>query len=442
MVVLIVDNDLREVQNLSSFLRDQGHLPIATDSVKSATHLAKREMPGLVLINLNGQAATVIDFIEFSQILQPQPYVIVMTPRPRLEDAVMAMKKGAYDFWVKPLSAERLGKTIGVLEPPSGRASKGIDHASPDIITQDPSMLRLKAMVRKVAASNATVFIQGESGTGKELIARFIHRHSKRKEKPFIALNCAALPETLLESELFGHEKGAFTGAIKAREGKFELANSGTLLLDEVTEIPYHLQAKLLRVLQESEVDRLGGRHSIPVDVRVLATTNLNMDDALKEGRFRKDLYYRLNVIPIKIPPLRDRPDDILLLSSHLIAEYNELHGGCVRDISPDAKRKLQRHAWPGNVRELQNVIQRAVLLSSESSLTPEHLVFDNEESADTALNDPNLSLMPISEMEKRMIHKALDTVDGNRTRAAEILGISVRTLRNKLNEYRQEHGI
>ncbi len=440
MVVLIVDDDLGEVKHLSCLLRDQGHLPIATDTLKSAMNLAKRDTPGLVLVNMNGEPRPVMELIEMSLILQPQPPVIVMSRKPRLEDAVMAMKKGAYDFWVKPVSGERLSKMIGLFESKPHRPSRSSEGTSLDIITQDPAMVRLKAIVQKVAASNATLFIQGESGTGKELFARYIHRHSKRKEKPFVALNCAALPETLLESELFGHEKGAFTGAIKTKEGKFELANTGTLLLDEVTEIPYHLQAKLLRVLQESEVDRLGGRHPVPVDVRVLATTNLSMEEALKEKRFRKDLYYRLNVIPIKIPPLRERPGDILLLSSHLVEKYNQLHGGSVMEISGEAKKKLQNHPWPGNVRELQNVIQRAVLLAGETSLTLEHLIFDNGEAQDDSPSE--MALMPISEMEKKMIHKALGTVDGNRTRAAEILGISVRTLRNKLNEYRQAQGL
>lgn len=439
MVVLIVDHDLAEVKHLSSALRGRGHLPIATDTARSAMNLARRDTPGLVLVNMNGEPGPVLELIEMTQSLQPQPPVVVMSLKPRLEDAVMAMKKGAYDFWVKPLSGERLGKVIDLFESKASRPSRSSDGPSLDIISQDPSVLRLKAIVQKVAPSNATLFIQGESGTGKELFARYVHRHSKRREKPFVALNCAALPETLLESELFGHEKGAFTGAIKTKEGKFELANTGTLLLDEVTEIPYHLQAKLLRVLQESEVDRLGGRHPVPVDVRVLATTNLSTEEALNENRFRKDLYYRLNVIPIKIPPLRDRPGDILLLTTHLIAKYNHLHGGSVVEISAEARKKLQNHPWPGNVRELQNVIQRAVLLAGETSLTPEHLIFDNGE---VACDSPSeMALMPISEMERKMIHKALDTFDGNRTRAAEILGISVRTLRNKLNEYRLAQG-
>ena len=439
MVVLIVENDLREAQLLSSFFQARGHLPLTTDTVKSATGLFRKESPSLVMLSLNGNAAQAMDFIELTQSLDPPPPIIIMTRKPRLEDAVEAMRRGAHDFWVKPIGTDRLAKTMELMEPRSSKGPAPAESPSSPIITQDPQVQRIKAMAKRIAASNATVFIQGESGTGKELFARYIHLQSGRKDKPFVGLNCAALPETLLESELFGHEKGAFTGAIKTKEGKFELANTGTLLLDEVTEIPVHLQAKLLRVLQESEVDRLGGKHPVPVDVRVIATTNLAMEESLKEGRFRKDLYYRLNVIPLKIPALRERPGDIALLSEHFVRKYSQVHGTPPTEISPEAFAKLQAHPWPGNVRELQNVIQRAVLFCADGRLTPEHLLFDNE---DTPVEQGEMSLMPLSEMEKLMIHKALSAVEGNRTRAAEILGISVRTLRNKLNEYRQEQGV
>lgn len=439
MVVLIVENELKEAQSLSSFFQARGHLPISTDTVKSATGLFKKESLGLVMLSLNGNASQAMDFMEMTQSLTPQPPVIIMTRKPRLEDAVEAMRRGAHDFWVKPVCPDRLARTIELFEPKSTKSPASVDSPSSPIITQDAQVMRIKAMAKRIAASNATVFIQGESGTGKELFARYIHLQSGRKENPFVALNCAALPETLLESELFGHEKGAFTGAIKTKEGKFELADTGTLLLDEVTEIPVHLQAKLLRVLQESEVDRLGGRHPVKVDVRVIATTNLAMEESLKEGRFRKDLYYRLNVIPLKIPSLRERPGDIALLSEHFARKYSQVHGTPVMEISPEALGKLQTHPWPGNVRELQNVIQRAVLLSNERRLTSEHLIFDNE---DVPSEQGEMSLMPLCEMEKRMIHKALSAMEGNRTKAAEILGISVRTLRNKLHEYRQDQGI
>lgn len=439
MVVLIVENDQREAQTLSAFFQERGHLPITTDTMKSASGLLQKESPGLVMLDLNAPISQAMEFLEMTQSWEPQPSVIVTSRKPRLEDAVLAMKHGALDFWVKPVSLERLEKTLSLLEPPPAPPAGGQESPA-SIITQDSAMLRIKSIAKRVAASNATVFIQGESGTGKELFAHYIHANSGRSSKPFIALNCAALPETLLESELFGHEKGAFTGAIKTKEGKFELAHTGTLLLDEVTEIPIHLQAKLLRVLQENEVDRLGGKRPIPINVRVVATTNLNMEETLKEGRFRKDLYYRLNVIPLRIPSLRERPDDITLLSGHFITRYSRLHGTPEPGLTAAALKTLRDYSWPGNVRELQNVIQRAVLLSSDRELTPEHLIFDREDP--DPVQTETLSLMPISEMEKIMIHKALAAVDGNRTRAAEILGISVRTLRNKLHEYRQEQGL
>lgn len=436
MVVLIVDSDQRDVTALAAFFREEGHLPVVTDTVKSGISLFRKESPGLVLVEMNGVATPVLEFLDLAFGCETVPPVIVTSKRPRLEDAVEAMKRGAHDFWVKPVNLERLAKTIELLGSRNTRPKPDSSASDRAIISEDASMLRMKAMARRVAASSATVFIQGESGTGKELFARYIHDNSGRKEKPFVAVNCAALPETLLESELFGHEKGAFTGAIKSKEGKFELAHTGTLLLDEVTEIPLHLQAKLLRVLQESEVDRIGGRRPVLVDVRVVATTNLGMEEILREGRFRKDLYYRLNVIPLKIPSLRDRPSDVTLLSRHFVDKYSVLHGTGPLQLSPEALRRLGEYHWPGNVRELQNVIQRAVLLCTTREVTSEQLFFDEESGGESG---GTMDLMPLSEMEKRMIHKALESVEGNRTRAAEILGISVRTLRNKLSEYRQE---
>jgi two-component system response regulator FlrC len=295
-------------------------------------------------------------------------------------------------------------------------------------------MAQVKLIAKRVASRNAPVFIQGESGTGKELFARYIHQSSNRSDGPFVGINCAALPESLIESELFGHEKGAFTGAIKAREGKFELASTGTLFLDEITEIPIHLQSKLLRVLQESEVDKVGGKYPVPVDVRVIASTNVPIDAAMKSGQFRRDLYYRLNVIPLKLPALRERREDIPLLCLHFIEKYNHLHGCDVELISPEALKILRDYSWPGNVRELENVIQRAMLLTLEPVITPEHIMLD--ENDEPPADGLAIELMPIDEMEKLLIHKALASHNGNRTRAAEILGISVRTLRNKLNEY------
>jgi DNA-binding NtrC family response regulator len=434
MVVLIVEPDTNELHQLNTCVQKNGHMPITTDSITSALRIVKTEPPGLVLLGLNGHMPQVLGFMETIQSLPSGPPVIALSRKANLEDAVELMKAGAHDFWVKPVSAERLSKTIDWLQSRAVGSRCAFSEDRFLIVTQNERMAQLKLMAKRVAPKNAPVFIQGESGTGKELFARYIHQNSDRCDKPFIGINCAALPESLIESELFGHEKGAFTGAIKAREGKFELAHTGTLFLDEITEIPIHLQSKLLRVLQESEVDRVGGKHPISIDVRVIASTNVALDEALKAGRFRRDLYYRLNVIPIKVLPLRERREDIPLLCRYFIEKYNHLHQCSVEQIAPQALKLLQDHPWPGNVRELENVIQRAMLFSLDSTITAEHILFDEESELRTG--DSSLELMPIDEMEKRMIHKALASLDGNRTRAAEILGISVRTLRNKLNEY------
>jgi DNA-binding NtrC family response regulator len=434
MPVLIVEPNTREAASLSECIKRHGLVPLMTDTMKSALSILGKEGLELVLMSLNGNKQRVVDFLQSSRLVEPVPPVIVLAEHASLEDATEMMRFGAFDFWVKPVQTERLAKTIGMITDRETAAPEIKDPDTRPIITQNPRMIQLKTLAQRIAGSNATVLVQGESGTGKELLARFIHRESDRRDKPFIALNCAALPEGLLESELFGHEKGAFTGAIKAKEGKFELANTGTLLLDEITEIPVHLQAKLLRVLQESEVDRIGGRYPVKVDVRVIATTNASIEKSVAEGLFRKDLYYRLNVIPLKIPPLRERRDDIALLARHFCEKYSTSHKRRLCDISPESMKRLQAHSWPGNVRELENVIQRGVLLNTGSELTPECLLFDGDEQTGAG----EIELMSIGEMERILISKALGSVQGNRTKAAEILGISVRTLRNKLHEYKQ----
>jgi DNA-binding NtrC family response regulator len=441
MAVLIVESNLKDSQRLAESIRQCGRVPITTDSIKSAVSILRKESPDLVMLSINGFQQRVVDFLQASQALEQQSPVIIVTDKACLDDATQMMKLGAYDYWVKPVQSERLAKTLELLELRSHPADDARLFEPRPIIGQNPRMLQLKTLAQRIAATSATVFIQGESGTGKEVLARFIHQHSERSDKPFLALNCAALPEGLLESELFGHEKGAFTGAIKAKEGKFELANNGTLLLDEITEIPTHLQAKLLRVLQENEVDRVGGRYPVAIDVRVIATTNTDVEQAISQGQFRKDLYYRLNVIPLKIPPLRDRLDDIPLLAQHFMERYNRVHKRQLGSIAPTTMRMLQEHSWPGNVRELENVMQRAVLFSTTPELTPDCLLFDSY-STPHQRQESAMDLMPISQMERLMIDKALETVQGNRTRAAEILGISVRTLRNKLQEYRQTQAL
>ncbi len=437
MNVLLIETDSEDARMASCLLREQGHFCLTTDSARSARGLLKKESFGLALFHLNGNITQGMDFLEAARAVEPPVPVIVLTKKPRLDDAVESVKNGAWDFWTKPVLPERLTKAIELIEAGKRQPAAQPTPEDDPIISRDPLLCSIKALAKKIAPSKASVFIQGESGTGKELFARYIHRQSGRKDNPFVALNCAALPDTLLESELFGYEKGAFTGAIRNREGKFELAHTGTLLLDEITEIPFHLQAKLLRVLQEGEVDRLGGKSPVPVDVRVIATTNVKIEERVREEKFRKDLYYRLNVIPLRIPPLRERPGDIAPLAENFLARYSAENGSKALSFAPESVKKLAEYPWPGNVRELQNVVQRAVLISDSQAVGPECILFDPGLEPDSS-QPSGLSLMPLCEMEKLMIEKALLSVEGNRTRAAELLGISVRTLRNKLAEYRQ----
>jgi two-component system response regulator FlrC len=312
------------------------------------------------------------------------------------------------------------------------------------LITVDPVLNRIMQTATNVAASKATVLISGESGTGKELLAKYIHQKSQRSSSHFVAINCAALPEGLLESELFGYERGAFTGAISQKIGKFEHASHSTILLDEISEMSLPLQAKLLRVLQEEEVDRLGGKYPVKVNLRVIATTNRDLRSMVKEGKFREDLYYRLNVIPLHIPSLRQRPGDVVLLASHFAQVSAILNQKLARPLNIRALDKIKQWSWPGNVRELENVIERAVLLAEGTEIALENILIEEDENfkgGASATSHPGLNLtqgLTIAEMERLLIFKTLDQTSQNRTRAAKILGISIRTLRNKLHEYQE----
>ena len=307
------------------------------------------------------------------------------------------------------------------------------------IKTLDPKMLNLLNIANNVSNSKATVLITGESGVGKELFARYIHTNSVRSKNIFMAVNCAALPENLLESELYGYEKGAFTGADSRKIGKFELANGGTFLLDEISELPLILQGKLLRVLQEGEIERVGGKSPIKIDIRLLATTNRSLQEMVKEGLFREDLYYRLNVVPLEIPPLRKRAKDIELLSDffcHSSCTKNQIS---IKELSQSAKKKLSQWNWPGNIRELQNVIERSVLISSSQILNYEDILIENFQVQDIQKSLEYYPGVTVSQMEKSLILNTLEYTMQNRTKAAELLGISIRTLRNKINEYKEE---
>ena len=380
--------------------------------------------------------------------------VVVMTAYGTVNTAVEAMKEGAEDFIMKPFSMDHLEAVVRKVmakKDGGGRGEPGHDprgslSRGKTFVTQDKPMLTLLEFLKGVSRSKSGILIQGESGTGKELIARHIHRYSDRVHMPFVGVNCAAIPHNLLESEMFGHERGAFTGASRRRLGKFELASGGTLLLDEISEMDMQLQAKLLRVIQESEVDRLGGGGPVPVDVRIIATTNTDLRKCVEEKKFRVDLYYRLNVIPVKIPPLRERNGDIALLGEYFLEKYSRLGKAAKPTLSEEVACMLEVHRWPGNVRELENVIERAVLLSGGGTILPEHLYLENEDEENRQPAEAALELVAsqgttLREMEKNLICKTLEREKGNRTRASEILGVSVRTIRNKLNEYKSETG-
>lgn len=406
------------------------------------------------------------------------PRIIVLAEKGTPDEARYYMDLGAYDYWTDPLILEKF-----LALPEHIPAPKQIEEKTlaPKIVGSSVAMRRVLALAKQVAPSKATVLINGESGTGKEMFSKNLHAWSDRAKGPFIAINCAALPEHLLESELFGHEKGSFTGAIGRKIGKFELASGGTLLLDEITEMDLGLQAKLLRALQEGEIDRVGGTETVKVDVRVIATSNRNLEDWVKEGKFRQDLYFRLNVIPLRLPALRERGDDIIELAEFFLNMYTKEYGLPKAKFSEEAINWLKKYDWPGNVRELQNLMERAVLLAAGKDIVPAHFLLDGDnwplfeddltddvdnfvdedienqeedkqEQADkealenvedkkqekSSISDEfSGALMPLHEVERLMIKKGLAVTQGNRTQAAELLGISVRTLRNKLNEYR-----
>jgi len=375
-----------------------------------------------------------IDLVTEIKKKNPETKVIVITAYGKIEDAVTAMKNGADDYILKPFSADKILKVVEKLFP-------GTFNRNPvtDFLTKDPKLQELLNRAAKAARSNASILINGESGTGKEVLTRYIHRCSSRKDQPYIAINCAAIPENLLESELFGFEKGAFTGADKFKPGKFELADKGTLVLDEIGDMPHHLQAKILRVLQEKEVDRLGGKKSIPVDVRIISLTNQEIAEKVKEKEFREDLLFRLNVVEFEIPPLRERPEDIKYLSEYFIKMYEKDSGHENLKIGKKAMEKLLSYSWPGNVRELQNVIHRTTIFSGGGEIEPDDVEFKTYsfQSSGAASND----IKTVAEMEKDLILRTLEKTANNKTKAAEILGISSRTLRNKLNEYNMDSG-
>jgi two-component system response regulator FlrC len=429
--VLIVEDDANLREALVDTLGTGQHPILSAGSGSEALEILKVEDIGLIISDLQMQPMDGNELLGKVRHEHPQLPAVCMTAYGTVENAIEAMRNGAVDFLVKPFEIDDLKSIIDrYLEPNS-------DAATP--IAGDPQTVELLRIARQVAATNATLTISGESGCGKEVFAQYVHQQSPRSLAPFVAINCAAIPENMLEAVLFGYEKGAFTGAHTAHAGKFEQAQGGTLLLDEVSEMDLGLQAKLLRVIQEKEVERLGGREVIPLDVRVLATTNRDLRQCVEQRSFREDLYYRLNVFPLHILPLRDRRGDILPLANLAIRKHTQ-PGRVLPTLSLEAQRKLMAYDWPGNVRELENVIHRTLILSQEPVLQAEQFVFEGCERPRAESRDSAAVLQDdLKRREYQLIVEALQAANGNRTEVAKNLGISPRTLRYKLARMRAE---
>jgi two-component system response regulator FlrC len=443
--ILVVEDDSALREALEETLQDAGHTVCVAGDGAEAMLMIERACPSLVVTDVQMSPVNGLELLASLREHHPEVPVVLMTAYGSIEQAVTAMQRGAMDYLAKPFEASAL---IEMVE----RYLPAVQGGTDDLIACDSKTLALVALARRLAANDLTVMISGESGTGKEVFARFIHRQSCRAEAPFIAINCAAIPENMLEAMLFGYEKGAFTGAQTAHPGKFEQAQGGTLLLDEISEMGQPLQAKLLRVLQEREVERLGGRKVMDLDVRVIATTNRDLKAEVTQGKFREDLFYRLNVLPLNLPPLRERVGDILPLAEDVLLTSP---GGGPQRFSSAAAAKLTEYHWPGNVRELTNLVQRAAVLSDGSVIEAEHLLFETAPARVASVDLPlPVEALAVAEdeasqvvsleedlraREREVIFEALRSGGGSREAAAARLGISPRTLRHKLARLREE---
>jgi DNA-binding NtrC family response regulator len=444
--ILIVDDESNARAALAELLREEGYsVETAADGFKALPKLEEFE-PDLLLTDLKMAGMDGIALMRKAHQHDPQLAVIVMTAFGAVDTAVSAMREGALDYLTKPLNLEEL--TISVertlerrrLMREAGQLRQRLSERDriERIVGSSPAMVKIFETVLQVAPSRASVLVTGESGTGKELIAAAIHEHSARSAGPFVKLHCAALAESLLESELFGHEKGSFTGAANRRDGRFQQADGGTLFLDEIGEVSPAIQVKLLRFLQEREFERVGGNETIKVDVRVVAATNRDLAAEVKAGRFREDLFYRLNVVSIEMPPLRARPTDVPLLAMRFLQRYAAENGKALKGFAQDALKALTRYAWPGNVRELENAIERAVVICRNDEVQaldlPEHVVKSSPVKLDDGL--PPIPGSTLAEVERYLILKTLEHTGGSTSRAAEMLGISARTIQYRLHEY------
>ncbi len=449
--VLVAEDDRNTLTGLVEILRQEGYDVVGVESGKKALRYLERESFDILLTDLRMPDLNGMQLYEQSLSVAPEMKTIVMTAYSSVKDAVDAMKRGVYEYLTKPLDLDELFVILkkAIAEQSLRRENEELKnklrgtYRFENIIGKSEPMQRVFQTIVKVAKSDATILIRGESGTGKELVARAIHFNSPRAEKPLIEISCASFPETLLESELFGYEKGAFTGAVSRKLGRIEMADGGTIFLDEIGEISGGVQTKLLRVLQEREISRLGGTESIKVDVRVITATNRDLEEAMQEGQFREDLYYRLNVIPIYLPPLRERKEDIPLLIDHFIRKFTKLNKKPMMQISDAALQLCLEYDWPGNVRELENAIENAVVLGEGEEILPEHLPIFMKVRQTMA---PGMELFAnvgetyrekMEFAERLVLQEAIQKAGGNKSEAAKRLGISLRTMRYKIRKYK-----
>ncbi|SFM44839.1 sigma-54-dependent transcriptional regulator [Thermodesulforhabdus norvegica] len=447
--ILVVDDDNSHRLMLSTVLDEWGYEVVEADSGDKAVALVRSEPVDLVIMDIRMPGIDGIEATKLIRQFNPALPVIILTAYGSIPSAVDAVKSGAFDYLTKPVDLDALNAVINkALEHERLKAENEILREQlarfqiADIVGRSPAMERVLELISLIAPTDATVLITGESGTGKSLVARAIHAHSPRKHKPLIEVNCAAIPENLVESELFGHEKGAFTGAEKARAGKFMQANGGTIFLDEIGELNLSVQSKLLHVLQDKKIQRVGSDVAIPIDVRIIAATNRNVEEMLSNGSFRMDLYYRLNVTRIEVPPLRKRPEDIPILAEHFLKRFSEKYEKDVKGFTPEAMHFLMTHSWPGNVRELENAIERAVILSRNPYIDVKELNILGAglpEPGDVTRSSFEQGNLTLEDVERITILKTLEETGGNKSEAARRLGITRRTLKLKLKKYNAE---
>jgi two-component system response regulator HydG len=445
--ILLVDDEESNLQSLGRIFRREGFSVLATTDPREALEWIRRQSVNVLLTDLVMPQLTGVDLLKAAQTVSPETEVVLMTAYGTVENAVEAMKQGAYDFVTKPLKKAQI---VGVVRRALEKQSLVVENKAlraqleatrrRAIVGNSLAWRRTMDVVTQAAPSLATVLLMGESGTGKELLARALHDYSQRNNAPFVPVNCAALPESILEAELFGYEKGAFTGAVSRKDGRFTLAHGGTLFLDEICEISQQVQVKLLRVLQEGEIDRLGGKTE-KVDIRLVAATNKDLAQEVRAGRFREDLYYRLNVIAVQVPPLRDRCEDIPLLADFFLRRYADKNGKALRGIAQEAMERLSAHSWPGNVRELENAIERAVVLTKEQVIQSSDLPRDVAGESGAAAGSITVPIgTPLEEVERRLIHETLRQTKGDKRLAAQLLGIATRTIYRRLETVRSDN--